>query len=123
MATNRLYAETNTTMPNMDVIPGGGRTGAQAKSGDPVVVGQVPGVLAGDADALGTGVIFRDGIFNLYVKGDNGSPAAIAEGAIVYFTPGDTPGLSSKTSGVRFGYALKGVASGTIQLIPVQLGY
>lgn len=123
MATNRLYAQTNLTMPNLDVTPGEGRSGAAAVSGDPVVCGKIPGVLVGNAAADGTGIMQRDGIFNLSVKGNDGSSAAIPNGAILYFTAADTPPLSSKASGVRFGYALKGVASGATATIPVQVGY
>lgn len=110
-------------MPGLDITPGGGAMGGAAKSGDPVVVGKIPGVLAADPTSAGVGTIYRDGIWNLSVKGDDGSSAAIPEGAILYFTAADTPPLSSKSSGVRFGYALKGVSSGATATIPVQLGY
>ena len=124
MAVNRLYAQNATTMPNLDVTPGAGAVGSAAKSGDPVVIGSIPGVLLGDAGSNGSGIIQRDGIFNLSVKGLNsgGSSTAIAEGDILYFTAADTPPLSGKT-GVRFGYALKGVGSGATATIPVQIGY
>lgn len=124
MALNRLYGQTDQTLPNVDVTPGAGAAGGAAKSGDPVVCGQIPGVLMNDADSLGTGIMQIDGIFTLSVKGVNGGGnVAIGEGDIVYFTAADTPPLSTKTTGVRFGYALKGVASGATASIPVQVGY
>lgn len=124
MATNRLYAQNNLTMPGLDVTPGAGAMGGAARSGDPVVVGQIPGVLATDAPANGVGTMYRDGIWNVSVKGINaGGNAAIPEGAILYFTAADTPPLSGKNTGVRWGYALQGVGSGATATIPVQLGY
>ena len=124
MATNRLYAETDDTLPATNVTPGAGALGSAAKSGDPVVIGKIPGVMQGDATAAGVGVVQRDGIYDLSVKGvDGGGNAAIALGDILYFTAADTPPLSAKTTGVRFGYALKGVASGATATIPVQVGY
>lgn len=117
MALNRAYAQTNTTLPNLPVLAG-------ALSGDPMVVGQIPGVMMGNADANNTGVMQKDGIFNLSVKGINaGGNAAINPGDIIYFTVGDTPKLSAKNTGVRFGYALDAVASGATATIRVQLGY
>lgn len=123
MATNRLYAQRNLTMPALDVIPGAGAAGGAAVSGDPVVCGKIPGVLVGNAASDGTGIMQRDGIFNLSVKGTSGSNAAIAEGDILYFVAANTPPLSVTVSGVRFGYALKGVSSGATATIPVQVGY
>lgn len=123
MALDRLYGQSNQTLPNVDITPGAGAVGSAAKSGDPVVCGKIPGVLLVDADANGTGIIQIDGIFNLSVKGTSGSNAAIAEGDIIYFVAANTPPLSVTTSGVRFGYALQGVASGATATIPVQVGY
>lgn len=101
---------------------------ATPASGDPVVYGQRPGVAltAEGADGLTT-VQFR-GEFNLSVKGVTtaAANAAIAEGDILYYVPGNTPKLS-KASGdagaVRFGYAAAAVASGATATIPVILGY
>lgn len=122
MATNRLYAQSNQTMPNLD-FTGQNKMGSAVKSNDPVVVGQVPGVAAADAGADGSGVMFTDGIFNLSVKGENqGGNTAVAEGDILYFDSAKSA-LNKDTTKVRYGYALKGVASGSTATIPVQLGY
>lgn len=122
MAVNRLYAQTNTTMPNLD-FTGQNKMGSAVKSGDPVLVGQIPGVAAADADATGAGVMFTDGIFNLSVKGENsGGNAALVEGGIVYFDSAKSA-LNGDTTKVRFGYLLKGVASGATATVPVQVGY
>lgn len=117
MAKNRVYAQTNTTYPNLPVP-------ASTLSGAPMVVGQIPGVMMADADAANTGVMQRDGIFNLSVKGIDGSGnIAVAIGDILYYTAGDTPKISKKATGVRYGYALGAVTSGATATIPVQVGY
>lgn len=122
MAVNRLYVQTNLTMPNVDVI-GPNKAGGVCKSGDPVVCGQIPGVLLSDATSDGTGIMQRDGIFNLSVKGENsGGNAAIAEGALLYLDTAKAA-LNADSGKIRFGYALKGVASGATATIPVQVGY
>jgi predicted RecA/RadA family phage recombinase len=93
-------------------------------SGDPVRVGQVPGVALTDERADGTTTIQTDGVFTLSVKGVDGSGnAAIAAGDIVYYVDADTPKLSVKTTGVRFGYALDAVSSGATTAIRVKVGY
>lgn len=98
---------------------------ATPNSGDPVLYGQRPGVALTTEDAAGfTTVAFR-GEFNVPVKGINGAGnAAISEGDIVYYTAGDTPPLSVKATGVRFGYAAAAVTSGaTNNTCPVIVGY
>lgn len=94
-------------------------------SGDPVRVGQRPGVALTAERDDGTTSIQFDGVFRLSVKGVDGSGnAAVAVGDIVYYTDADTPVLSKKTSGaVRFGYALEAVASGATTTIQVAVGY
>lgn len=122
MAVNRLYAQTNQTMPNLD-FTGQNKAGSAVKSGDPVVCGAIPGVAAIDADATGAGVMFTDGIFNLSVKGEtSGGNGALAEGAICYFDSAKGA-LNGDNTKVRFGYILKGVASGATATVPVQVGY
>jgi predicted RecA/RadA family phage recombinase len=94
-------------------------------SGDPVLYGQRPGValVNKDATTTKTSVAFC-GEFNLSVKGINaGGNVAIAEGDIVYYTAGDTPPLSAKATGVRFGYAAGAVTSAATATIPVIVGY
>lgn len=122
MAVNRIYAQNNKTMPNLD-FTGQNKAGSAVKSGDPVVVGSIPGVAAIDADATGAGIMFTDGIFNLSVKGEtSGGNGALAEGAIVYFDSAKAA-LNGDNTKVRFGYLLKGVASGATATVPVQVGY
>jgi predicted RecA/RadA family phage recombinase len=93
-------------------------------SGDPVVVGQLPGVALADEHADGTTSIQTDGVFSLSVKGIDGSGnSAVAVGDIVYYVSGDTPKLSKKATGVRFGYAMATVGSGATATIAVKIGY
>jgi len=96
---------------------------ATPASGDPVLLGQIPGVALIAEDAAGNTTIATQGVYNLSVKGTSGSNAAIAAGDIVYYVTGNTPKLSVTTSGVRFGYALDPVNSGATTTIRVKLGY
>lgn len=97
---------------------------ASITSGDPVVAGQIPGVALNSTDANGKVTMKTDGVFTLSVKGiDGGGNSAVAVGDIIYYVSGDTPKLSKKTSGVRFGYALEAVASAATTTIRVKLGY
>lgn len=121
MATNRLYAQGNRTLPPMGVTAQN-KTGSAGLSGEPVVIGQIPGVLLSNADSLGNGVVQRDGIFSLSVKGENsGGNAAITLGAKLYFDSAKAV-LNGDTGKVFFGYALQGVSSGATATIPVQVG-
>lgn len=112
---------------------------ATPASGDPVLYGQRPGVAVtaenagANADMTGnpqgyTSVQF-EGVFELPVKGvDGGGNVAVAAGDILYYVAGDTPPISKKNTGVRFGYAGDGatgnlVASGATNTIPVTIGY
>jgi len=97
-------------------------------SGDPFVDGQIPAVAQADRETAGpfTGKCSADtgGVYNLSVKGiDGGGNSAVAEGDIIYYVIGDTPKLSKKATGVRFGYALGAVTSGATATIPVKVGY
>lgn len=124
MAVNRLYGQTDVIMPPMDVVPGAGAAGGTALAGAPVVRGQIPGVLVNNASSAGVGVMARDGIWTISVKGiDQSGNSAVVPGDILYFTAADTPPVSKKNTGVRFGYALGAVASAGTASIPVQLGY
>lgn len=92
-------------------------------SGDPVIVGQIPGVALINEGADGITTIKTDGVATLSVKGTTGSNAAIAAGDILYYVTANTPKLSATTSGVRFGYALEAVGSGATATIRVKIGY
>lgn len=93
-------------------------------SGDPVLVGQLPGVSLVAERADGTTTVKTDGVATLSVKGiDAGGNSAVAVGDIIYYVAADTPKLSKKATGVRFGYALEAVTSGATATIRVKLGY
>lgn len=111
---------------NMKFTPGNQLQVALASvtSGDPVVVGQLPAVALIDTNAAGDVTIKTDGVFALSVKGVDGSGnKAVAVGDILYYVDGDTPKLSVKNTGVRFGYALGAVTSGATKTINVKIGY
>jgi hypothetical protein len=98
---------------------------ASPVSGSPVLYGQRPGVALVDKDTVSglTTCTFK-GQYLLSVKGvDAGGNAAVAEGDLLYYVAGDTPVLSKKVAGVRFGYAGGAIASGQTATIPVTLGY
>lgn len=95
-------------------------------SGDPVVVGQIPGVALTDRDTTtGKATVQMDGVFNLSVKGEQAAGnVAVAEGDILYYEAGQTPPINKDaTNGVRFGYALAAVTSGATATIAVKIGY
>lgn len=96
---------------------------ATPASGDPVILGQLPGVALINEGADGLTTIKTNGVATLSVKGTSGSNAAIAAGDILYYVTANTPKLSVTTSGVRFGYALEPVASGATTPIRVKIGY
>jgi predicted RecA/RadA family phage recombinase len=121
MATNKVYdrgvqlslAATDPTTP---------------ASGDPVLVGQMPGVALINETADGKTSVAFEGVFTLSVKGVTTAAAgsAVAIGDILYYVPGNTPKLSKATGdagAVRFGYALGTVASAATGTIQVRLGY
>ena len=65
---------------------------ASIASGDPQVIGQIPGVATIATDGSGNVTLQRDGVFNLLVGGINsGGNVAVNNGDIIYFTTGDTP--------------------------------
>jgi predicted RecA/RadA family phage recombinase len=93
-------------------------------SGDPVIVGQLPGVALTAEGSDGLTTIKTNGVATLSVKGvDASANSAVAAGDILYYVTGDTPKLSKKNTGVRFGYALDAVASGATATIRVKIGY
>lgn len=114
MSKNRLYANgRNLPLP----VPVG------TKSGDPVAVGQIPGVALEDRDSAGETTVDRGGVYTLAVKAVNGAGnSVIAVGDKLFFVEADSPRLSKKDTGVFFGYALKAVAAGATATIPVAIG-
>jgi predicted RecA/RadA family phage recombinase len=95
------------------------------ESGDPVLVGQLPGVALIDEQPDGLTTIKTNGVYTFAVKGHDGTAnAAIAAGDIVYYDTGANGPLNvNDTAGVRFGYALDAVASGATTTIRVKIGY
>jgi len=96
--------------------------GAGISSGDPVVVGQIPGVALLDSDANNDSVVRTQGVFSLEVVGEDGTGnVAVAEGDILYLDSGVVN--KDDANGVRFGYALEAVNSGATTTIKVKVGY
>lgn len=98
-------------------------TKAAASSGDPILVGAaLTGVALTDTDADGKITLKRNGSAELEVEAvDANGASAIVLGDILYYSTGDDPLINKKATGVRFGYALEAVASGT-DTIEVLLG-
>lgn len=96
--------------------------GADIASGDPVVIGQLPGVASGAIANGAAGIAHTEGVYTLSVRGVNGGGnSAVAFGDKLYFVAGDTPKLSKKDTGVFFGYALGTVGGGATAAIAVRL--
>jgi predicted RecA/RadA family phage recombinase len=114
MATNKKFDSAKTLVVPVPV---------GTVSGDPVVYGNRPGVALTTRDAAGNATVQFDGVFTLSVKGVNGTGnVAVAAGDILYHVAADTPKLSKKDTGVRFGYAMGAVTTGTTSTIDVILG-
>lgn len=98
---------------------------ATPASGDPVICGQIPGVALAAEDAAGVTTVALDGSFDLLVKGETTTDAAVAVGDILYYDSAATPHKINKdnSNGVRFGYALAAVGSGVTATITVRVGY
>lgn len=118
MATNRTH-EKATQLAFVVTHP------AVPASGDPCRVGQRPGVALITEDSVdGKTTVQFDGEFRLSVKAiDGGGNSAVAVGDILYYVDADTPPLSKKNTGVRFGYASEAVTSGATAAIKVMVGY
>lgn len=115
---------TNRTFSRGDRIHAAATHPATVVSGNPARVGQIVGVALTDEDADGKATLQLDGVFDLTVKAIDGSGnSTVAIGDTLYYVDGDTPNLSKKDTGVRFGYAREGLASGATGVIQVQVGY
>ncbi len=93
-------------------------------SGDPVMVGNMPGVALQDRseDTSGEATVKMRGAFTLSVKGANeAGNVAIGVGDPIFFTSADTPKLSAKQTGKFFGFALEAVGSGDTTAIKVRI--
>lgn len=121
MAKNRKHERGN----QLEVAPTASATDP-ADSGDPVLLGELPGVALTDAsDTIandGEATVQFDGVFELDVTGaDDVGNAAITAGDIVYYDGGEIN--IDAVNGTRFGYALADVASGATTTIEVKIGY
>jgi len=92
--------------------------------GGPARLGQLPMVCIVTEGTDGIGTYAIQGVYDLSVKAiDAGGNSAVAVGDIIYYTDADTPPLSKKATGVRFGYALEAITSGSTDTINVLIGY
>lgn len=122
MALNRRFAEGNKTQTAVIVVAQtAARTNNKALSGDPVRMGQVPGVALIDADADRKATIQLDGVFEHLVAGvaldasAADANAVVYGGDAIYFNEANTPPLSKRASGgILFGYA---VGDHNVQLV------
>lgn len=97
---------------------------ATPSSNDPVICGQIPGLALTDESTDGETTVGLDDVAEFSVKGiDSVGNSAVADGDIIYYVAADTPKLSKKATGVRFGYARAAVTSGSTGTIAVQIGY
>jgi predicted RecA/RadA family phage recombinase len=118
MAKNRVYAEAHElSLP----VPEG------AKSGDPVVVGDLPGVLLIDRrpatdPRAGTATLQFDGAYKFPVEGKKkGGNQKIEPGQKVFLLAGKLS--ANNEEGKFFGYALEEVASAATTVIIVKVGF
>lgn len=91
------------------------------ESGDPVLVGSMPGVALIDRgkDTEGEATVQFVGSFELSVEGKKGEEEkAIAVGEPVYIKNGK---LSADSGGTLFGYALGAVAKGKTETVEVKI--
>lgn len=95
---------------------------ATPKSGDPVLVGQLPGVALTDEDADGYTTVKTNGVAELAVKGEGASGGSnVVIGDRLYYDAGTIN--KDATNGVPYGYALGAVTSGATTTIRVKIGY
>lgn len=95
---------------------------ASKTAGQTVALGTgLTGVCLTDTDADGNVVIDTQGVYDLAVKGHNGSAnTAVAVGDKVYLTDGEAF-LDVDATAVFFGYALEAVTSGSTTTVMVRL--
>ncbi len=120
MATNVIYEESGPLKLGVTAAPN-----TTVKAGDPVLVGQKPGIALTNGDDTvsnkGKATVKFDGVGSFAVKGETTTNAAVAVGDIIYYDSGVLNKDSS--NGVRFGYALETVVSGATTTIKVLIGY
>lgn len=102
---------------------------ADPVSGDPVLVGQMPGIALTDQGAGGNDAdktsVKTEGVWNFEAKGENNAGnTAIGVGDIAYYDAAAAVKLNKdNTNGVRFGYFLDALDSGATGVVRVKLGY
>lgn len=119
MAKNKVF-DRGTKLSLVCTLP------ASPKSGDPVLIGQIPAVAVTDERTDGTTSVDTEGVFDLAVEGKDAANAntTVSAGDILYYDNANTVKLNRDgTNGVRFGYALEALASGANGTIRVKLGY
>ena len=120
MATNRELEDGKTIVLAPTAAPH-----TTAKSGDHVMVGDLPGVALTDADDTvsngGECTVDLGGVYRLPVKGETTTNAAVAAGDTLYYDAGVLN--KDNTNGKRYGYALDPVTSGATTTIRVKVGY
>lgn len=123
MATNRKFAD----KPKTRRYP----VASNAVAGDPLCIGGIPCVLLTSYEAHdGCATVQLDGSFTLdYSSKDSGGVSGAdrnvvgAVGDIVYYNSGDTPVLSARAGGTRFGYLAETATSGQHATKVIQIGY
>lgn len=96
---------------------------ADTVSGDPVVIGTLPGVALTDRDAAGNAAVDTGGAYTLSVEAVNDSGnSAVVVGDDLYYGALDDPKISKKVAGTYYGKALAVVTSGETASIAVRLG-
>jgi predicted RecA/RadA family phage recombinase len=102
---------------------------ATPESGDPVLVGQLPGVALVNEAAGGNPAnhtsIQTDGVWNFNSEAvNNAGNSAIAVGDIAYYDAAAVIKINKdNTNGVRFGYFLDALDAGATGVIRVKVGY
>jgi predicted RecA/RadA family phage recombinase len=93
---------------------------AGGSSGDPIMVGNIKGVLSVNIAAGEAGAVMTEGVFDLSVEAvnDDGN-SAVAVGDQLFYNGSDTPVLTKKNSGSFFGLALEAITSGETDTINV----
>lgn len=106
---------------DVSAVNGTGTSNA-VKSGDPGVAGgTIPFVAHTDEDAGGLATVFTRGVFNVAVRGHDGTAdAAVAVGETLFWDNTNEE-LDVATGGEEFGIALDAVAAGATTTIRVLL--
>jgi predicted RecA/RadA family phage recombinase len=80
---------------------------ASPVSGDPVLFGDRAGLALTTMDGDGRTTVQFEGVAEVSVKGVDGSGnSAVKAGDVIYYVVGDTPVLSKKATGARWGVAM-----------------